>query len=85
MDYYDVDLWNGEEINNINFGNYILKDIKTETCTDEVVVEDIVLPNGKTKTVERKQRVCEIVVTLSSIPFFGHISLDRFRWICICF
>lgn len=43
--------------------NYTLKEVKEETCTDKTVVEDITLPNGKTKTVERKVQNCETAVT----------------------
>ncbi|MDD2870416.1 MAG: hypothetical protein PHS49_00360 [Candidatus Gracilibacteria bacterium] len=49
--------------NRTNQENYTLKETSTETCSDETVVEDITLPNGKTKTVERKQRKCETAVT----------------------
>ena len=55
--YYD-NVWN-----RTNQENYTLKETSTETCSDETVVEDITLPNGKTKTVERKQRKCETAVT----------------------
>jgi RHS repeat-associated protein len=43
--------------------NYTLKEIQSETCTDETIVEDVTLPNGKTKTVERKVINCTIAVT----------------------
>ncbi len=52
-----------------NLGNrtssesYTLKEVSTETCTEETVVEDVTLPNGKTKTIERKVNVCETATT----------------------
>ena len=55
--FYD-NLWN-----RTSQENYTLKDITTETCTDETVVEDVVLPNGKTKTVERKVTNCTTATT----------------------
>ena len=55
--YYD-NVWN-----RTNQENYTLKETSTETCSDETVVEDITLPNGKTKTVEKKVRKCETAIT----------------------
>ena len=57
--FYD-NVWN-----RTNQENYTLKETSTETCSDETVVEDITLPNGKTKTVEKKVRKCETAVTQS--------------------
>ncbi len=55
--FYD-NVWN-----RTNQENYTLKETSTETCSDETVVEDITLPNGKTKTAEKKVRKCETAVT----------------------
>ncbi len=58
-----------EKFNYDNLGNrtssesYTLKEVSTETCTEETVVEDVTLPNGKTKTIERKVNVCETATT----------------------
>ena len=49
--------------NRTNQENYTLKETSTETCSDETVVEDITLPNWKTKTVEKKVRKCETAIT----------------------
>jgi len=55
--FYD-NLWN-----RTSQENYTLKEVKIETCTDEKVVEDVTLKNGKTKTVERKQKVYGTAIT----------------------
>lgn len=55
--YYD-DQWN-----RTSQENYTLKDVTTQNCTDETVVEEVTLPNWKTKTVEKKQKVCSEAVT----------------------